>query len=154
MIAVLFARPLCTLRSRQLKLRFILPPTNHLAEGRFHSSTLSHGLNQWSSFAIPAQNASGSSMDCLYMASYCSRLLMWACFENSSGGGKTRVSRSVDSRSWFERDETEAGSAGTCAEDMNESLRGRKESCNTGAASACVTAPVETACGSHFIEAG
>ena len=42
-----------------------LPPTNHFAWGRFHSSTLSQGLNQCSSFAASAQKASGSSMDCL-----------------------------------------------------------------------------------------
>ena len=44
MMAALFLRHVAACRSRQLYERFNLPPTNHLAKGRFHSSTFVPGL--------------------------------------------------------------------------------------------------------------
>src|SRR3989339_1673940 len=64
--AALFRRPFFTCRSRQLYEALILPPTNHLAKGGFHSRTLSHFSNQSSSSANFDQNASGS----LFASSY------------------------------------------------------------------------------------
>ena len=96
--------------------QFIFPPTNHFAHGRFHSSTLSHGLNQWSS------SRSGPEPFRVFDRLLVHRLVLLKALDmgalNSAGGGKTRFSRRVDSRSWLESDETEAGSAGTCVEDM------------------------------------
>ncbi len=50
---------------------------------------------------------------------------MWALRLNSSGGGKTRFSRRVESRSWLEMD-AEFKPAGTCVEDMKESSGNKK----------------------------
>src|SRR5262249_54147232 len=95
--AALFLRQVWACRSKQLYERLIWPPTNHLAQGEFHSSTLSHFLNQWSSLATPSQNLSGSSIDSLYMRSYCSTLLTWACARNSFEGSNARSSCSTES---------------------------------------------------------
>ena len=53
-------RPAATWRSTQLTATLSLPPTNHLAKGRFHSSTSVHGVSQVSRLACDAQKASGS----------------------------------------------------------------------------------------------
>src|ERR1700683_982265 len=76
---------------------FSWPPMNHLANGSFHSSTRSQGLNQCSSRAILAQKPSGSSLASLYSRSYSARLLIWAPARNSSGGSKTRRSLRTES---------------------------------------------------------
>src|SRR5689334_784462 len=96
-IAVLFPRPCSICRSRQLWLRFVFPPTNHFAYGAFHSSTLSHFLNQCSSLATSPQNFSGFSIDSRYSLSYSARLLICACAANSGRGGNKRFSCSADS---------------------------------------------------------
>src|SRR5205823_6000831 len=67
------------------------------AHGQFHSSTLSHFLNQCSSLATRDQNLSGSSTDSLYRRSYSSMLLTWACWLNSGGGGNLRCSCRMES---------------------------------------------------------
>ena len=54
-------RPASTWRSTQLTATLSLPPTNHLAKGRFHSSTSVHGVSHVSLVACAAQNASGSA---------------------------------------------------------------------------------------------
>src|SRR5271166_1932058 len=71
------------------------PPSNHFAHGTFQSSTRSQGLNQWSSRAIPAQNASGSSSACLHKRRYSSSPWMFAWALKSSGHSNTRCSWSV-----------------------------------------------------------
>src|SRR5205085_1140897 len=75
----------------------VLPPTNHLAFGAFHSSTLSHFLNQCSSSAALPQNCSGLSIDSRYMRSYSARLLIRACAANDGGGGNSRCSCRTES---------------------------------------------------------
>src|SRR5579885_695106 len=97
MIAALFLRGPVTCRSRQLYERLICPPTNHFAHGQFHSSTLSHFLNQCSSSAMRPQNFSGSSTDSLYICSYSARLLMCAARLNSAGGSNLRCSCRMES---------------------------------------------------------
>src|ERR1700678_2143863 len=97
MMAALFLRQVATWRSRQLYERLILPPRNHFAHGAFHSSTLSHGLNQWSSRATSAQKPSGSAAARAQILSYSSLLWMWAFLLNSAGGGKERVSVRTES---------------------------------------------------------
>src|SRR5437660_5652767 len=93
MSAALLAVGVSRWRSRQLKLTLSRPPTNHFANGSFHCSTLVHGLNQTNSFfACLPQNFSGDFMDSLYSLRYWARDLMCARFENSLGGGKTRLS--------------------------------------------------------------
>ena len=92
MIAALFLFGPSQWRSTQLYEALSWPPTNHLANGGFQSSTLSQGLNQSSASACSAQKPSGSSLARFQSAWYCSRLEMWACRANSGGGGKTRVS--------------------------------------------------------------
>ena len=56
--ATLSPLPAATWRSRQLYETFSVPPTNHLANGRSHSSTVSHRFDQSSASACRAQNAS------------------------------------------------------------------------------------------------
>src|SRR5580765_3276054 len=97
MIAALFFLQVVTCRSRQLYERLISPPTNHFAHGQFHSNTLSHFLNQCSSFATRDQNASGFSTDSLYIRSYSSRLLTCACRLNSGGHSNFRCSCRMES---------------------------------------------------------
>src|SRR6266487_693684 len=80
------------------------PPTNHLACGEFHSSTLSHMRIQWSCWATPDQNSSGRSMDWRYIRAYSSLVLMRARETNLGGGGKTRFSTSEDSMAGCESD--------------------------------------------------
>src|SRR5258707_13779556 len=92
MIAALLPRPAAMCRSRQLKLTLSLPPTNHLANGSFHSSTLVHFLAQASAPACSAQKRSGSSLARFQSASYSARFLRWALAANSGGGAKLRVS--------------------------------------------------------------
>jgi hypothetical protein len=60
MSAALLRRAPRTWRSTQLTLALSVPPTNHFACGGFQSSTLVHGVNHSSSWAKPAQKASGS----------------------------------------------------------------------------------------------
>src|SRR4051812_36017570 len=91
MIAGLVLRGPVRGRSRQLSLALIRPPTNHFANGSFHASTLSHGLNQCSELAASAQKASGSSLAHWARRSY-SAALMNALAAKSAGGGKVRVS--------------------------------------------------------------
>ena len=56
------AQPAARLRSRQLYETFVLPPTNHWANGSFHTSGFSNGWNQCSSSrASSAQNFGGSA---------------------------------------------------------------------------------------------
>ena len=54
-------RPAATWRSTQLTATLSLPPTNHLANGRFHSSTCVHGVSHVSRLAWAAQKARGSA---------------------------------------------------------------------------------------------
>src|SRR5262245_45564685 len=79
-------------RSRQLALTLSCPPTNHLANGSFHSRTFVHGLAHASDFACSAQKACGSSLAFCHSASCSAWLLTWAAFANSAEGGKERVS--------------------------------------------------------------
>src|SRR5260370_41029360 len=88
MIAALLPRPAAMCRSRQLKLTLSLPPTNHLANGSVHSSTLAHFLAQASGPACSAQKRSGASLARLHSASYCARLLGWPFASNLGGGEK------------------------------------------------------------------
>src|ERR1700757_5011362 len=97
MMAALFFLHVATCRSRQLYERLISPPTNHFAHGQFHSSTLSHFLNQCSSPAMADQNLSGSSIDSLYRRSYSSRFLTCACRLNSGDGSNRRCSCRMES---------------------------------------------------------
>src|SRR6476646_9013428 len=97
MMAGLFLRPVSIWRSTQLYERLNCPPTNHFAQGQFHSSTVSHFLNQCSSLATRDQNLSGSSTDSLYRRSYSSMLLTCACWLNSAGGGNLRCSWRIES---------------------------------------------------------
>ena len=68
-----------------------------LAHGQFHSSTLSHFLNQYNSPATRDQNLSGSFTDSLYRCSYSSRLLMCACRAKSGGQSNLRCSCRMES---------------------------------------------------------
>src|SRR5688572_10398907 len=97
---------------------FVLPPTNHLALGTFHSSTLSQRLNQCSCSACLPQKRSGLSIDSRYIFLYSSIDLIRALAANSGGGGKTRFSCIVDSI-----DCSCAGAAGCCAWDIGALLR-------------------------------
>jgi hypothetical protein len=64
---------------------------NHLAKGRFHSRTVSNGLNHVTYFfACSAQNASGSAA----AASYRLRSLTLALARNSGLGANVRRSSS------------------------------------------------------------
>src|SRR5208282_6285754 len=97
MNATLLRRPSVRCRSRQLYAALSLPPTNHFANGKFHSRTLSYGLNHESSSPHSPQNFSGSCSARRQIASYSSRLLIDARRENSAGGGNFRASLSTDS---------------------------------------------------------
>src|ERR1035437_2832429 len=70
----------------------VVPPTNHLASGSFHSMTFLKGLNQWNSEATWVQYASGCSMDSRYIFLYWAKDLMCAFLANSAGGGNLRPS--------------------------------------------------------------
>ena len=54
-------RPASTWRSTQLTATLSLPPTNHLAKGRFHSRTSRPGLGPVSRLACASQKPSGSA---------------------------------------------------------------------------------------------
>src|ERR1700756_1917418 len=97
MMAALFFLHVATCRSRQLYERLISPPTNHFAQGQFHSRTLSHFLNQCSSPATSDQNLSGSLIDSLYRRSYSSRFLTCAFRLNSGDGLNLRCSCRMES---------------------------------------------------------
>src|ERR1700674_4482610 len=86
--AALFRRAVRTWRSRQLTLALILPSTNHLANGGFHSSTRLHGADHSSSRANDSQNASGSRSAVSYTES--SRTTARAL--NSADASTTRFS--------------------------------------------------------------
>src|SRR5207247_2045133 len=103
-------------RSRQLALALICPPTNHLACGSFHSSTLVQRLIHVSDSACSAQKPSGSSLARWKSFSYSSRLLRCAFAAKSAGGGKVRVSL----RTLVMCEPAE--------EDMGEALRGCRRS--------------------------
>src|SRR5208283_4517622 len=95
--AALLAAGVPRCRSRQLKLTFRRPPTNHLALGNFHCKTFFHGLNQTnSSLAARPQNFSGCRMDSLYRARYWAMDFTSARLAKAFGGGKTRSSWSTD----------------------------------------------------------
>src|SRR5438309_924597 len=92
MRAALFLRGPSRWRSRQLSLTLSCPPTNHLANGSFHSRTRFQRLNQCSRSACLAQKPSGSSWASRVSFSNSSLLLMCAFAAKSAGGGKLRVS--------------------------------------------------------------
>ena len=97
-------RPAATCRSRQLYEAFVLPPTNHLANGSFHSSALVNGSNQCRSvFASFAQNAGGSAAASSHNFWYSSSDLIRARAENSRDGGNSRLSCITES-SWPDGD--------------------------------------------------
>src|SRR3989337_611662 len=83
-------------RSRQLYETLIRPPGNHRASGFFHCSTFRHFLNQWSSEAIRAQNASGDFIDCLYNFWYWVNERMCAEEENFFAGPYFLFSRTTE----------------------------------------------------------
>ena len=71
----------------------VVPPTNHLAKGDFHSRTFWNGVFQKiSSLPRAPQYPSGSRSACAASSRYWSIDLMWAWRENSGGGWKTRPS--------------------------------------------------------------
>src|SRR5271163_2886071 len=90
--AALLRRGVSRWRSRQLYDALIVPPTNHFAFGKFHSSVLPNGLNQCRLRAHSAQNPSGSVSARLYNAWYSSKFLTHALALNSAGGGNLRDS--------------------------------------------------------------
>src|SRR4051794_32678177 len=96
-MAALLRRGPCKCRSRQFSATLSFPPTNHLANGGFHSRTFSHGCCHMSSRASRAQNFSGARIDSRYIRRYCSRLPIRAFFANERAGLKTRVSFRWDS---------------------------------------------------------
>src|ERR1044072_6944992 len=75
----------------------ILPPPNHSAWGGSHFKTVSHFLNQCSSSAMRAQNASGSAAASARSRASSSIDLMCACSENECGGRKILSSCNTDS---------------------------------------------------------
>src|SRR5271156_3117073 len=95
--AALLRRGPSRCRSRQLYAALIVPPRNHLANGKFHSSVLPNGLNQCRLRAHSAQNASGSESARLHSVWYSSKLLTHALALNSADGGNLRDSVSVES---------------------------------------------------------
>src|SRR3954467_2277662 len=97
MIAALLRRCVERCRSRQFSEMFSFPPTNHFANGAFHSSTLLQRLRQVSSSASRAQNFCGCRIDSRCIRRYCSRLLIRAFCAKSFAGLKTRVSFKCDS---------------------------------------------------------
>jgi hypothetical protein len=81
--------PAATWRSRQFSLTLSRPPTNHLAKGSSHSSTVSHGVVQVRrSSAWRAQNASTSRS----ASSQSSGPWTSADAAKPAGGGKVRSS--------------------------------------------------------------
>src|SRR6516164_2902414 len=92
MMAALFLRGPVRWRSMQLKLALIFPPTNHLANGSFHSSTLFQRWNQCNDSACSAQKPSGSAAARFQSFSKSARLLMCALSAKSAGGGNFLVS--------------------------------------------------------------
>src|SRR5271155_3597774 len=95
--AALLRRGVSRWRSRQLYAALIVPPTNHFAFGKFHSSVLPNGLNQCRLRAHSAQNASGSCSARRQSAWYSSKFLTHARLLNSGGGGNLRDSVRVES---------------------------------------------------------
>src|SRR4051812_26500590 len=95
--AALFWRAVPRWRSRQFSETLSLPPTNHLAFGSFHSSTVVHFCCHLSSAASRAKNFSGFLIDSSYISLYCARLWMRAFLEKSLAGLKTRFSTRWDS---------------------------------------------------------
>ena len=85
-------------RSRQLAETFSSPPSNQRAQGRFQSSTLSHGLVQVSSaLAVSSQNASRSSIERRYILLVGRRVLdESARLVKLAGGANRRPSRETD----------------------------------------------------------
>src|ERR1019366_7475793 len=96
-MAALFRRGPARCRSRQFSERLSLPPTNHFANGAFHSTTFFHGARQVSSRASLPKNLAGCLIDSRYMRRYCSSLLIRAFLANSFDGLKTRFSIKCDS---------------------------------------------------------
>src|SRR6476469_4918463 len=90
MMAALFLRGPSRWRSRQFSETFSLPPTNHLANGSFQSSTFVHFLLHFSSEASRAQNLSGFLIDSSQSFLYSARDWTRAFLENSLDGLKTR----------------------------------------------------------------
>src|SRR5712672_2630126 len=70
---------------------------NHLANGKFHSSVLPNGLNQWRLRAHSAQKFSGSLSARRRSSWYSARLFTDARALNSGGGGNFRTSLKTDS---------------------------------------------------------
>src|SRR5215211_6159460 len=70
-------------RSRQVSDTLSCPPTNHLANGRLHSSTWSHGFIQRSRSACSAQNPSRSRSACS-----CNDRSVTSAFALKSSGGE------------------------------------------------------------------
>src|SRR5215212_12224472 len=96
-MAALFCRAVPRWRSRQFSETLSLPPTNHCANGSFHSRTFLKGACQVSSFASRAQNLSGFLIDSCQSDLYSARLPMRAFLANSFAGLKTRFSTRCDS---------------------------------------------------------
>src|SRR5262245_63626193 len=81
-------------RSRQLYETFVLPPTNHLAKGRFQTSVFFQGVNQETfSRAIFAQKRSGLFAPSSRYSATVARL-HFARLRKASLGSKTRFSLS------------------------------------------------------------
>src|SRR5262245_26325 len=92
MSAALFRRGVARCASRQLYETFVCPPTNHLANGSFHSSTFVNGANQCSSLlASSPQNFSGLALAAAYSSSYFLASIS-VRLTNSAVGGNLRSS--------------------------------------------------------------
>ena len=103
-IGDLVAEAVATWRSMQLYAMLSLPPTNHLANGRSHSSVVWNCSTQSiRSRASRAQNASGSASASAYRSA-----VALACAVNAGSGGNVRVLARAGSRS---RREASVGSA-------------------------------------------
>ncbi len=92
MSAALFRVGVFRCASRQLYEALVRPPTNHLANGSFHWSTLEYGLNQCNSPARRPQKPSISPAASFHRSSYSASDLMPALAANSAGGGNIRFS--------------------------------------------------------------
>src|ERR1700761_4268521 len=97
MMAALFLRGPARCWSRQFSETLSFPPTNHFANGSFHSKTFDHFLFQTSSAASRAQNLSGRLIDSSHILRYWASDWMRAFLENSLAGLKTRFSIRCDS---------------------------------------------------------
>src|ERR1700761_5420293 len=84
-------------RSRQFTLALILPPTNHSANGGFHTQTFFHLRYHESSSAALPQNLSGFFSEALCSFWNFFRLPMRAALANFADGLNTRFSFSTDS---------------------------------------------------------